>query len=99
MKNNNEQQMSGGGGKILPYSPGDFPELDNLSEGTACEFSGKGKIVKTQGTSEGGENEGNMGIEIDQIDFQPENDATRELKQMTGGNQKYQPGAPLGGGF
>lgn len=70
-------------GQILPYSPGTYPELDNLPEGTKVSFDGEATIVKTEGTAEGGEGEGTMGLQIDNIDLNPEGEATRELKKMT----------------
>lgn len=86
-------------GQILPYQPGEYPELDNLPEGTKVSFDGEATIVKTDGTQEGGEGEGSMGLQIDNINLNPEGDATRELKRMTGGNEPTPSGSSAPSGF
>lgn len=88
-------------GKIIPYQPNEYPELDNLKEGAMVDFQGTAKIVKTGGTEEGGEGEGSMGLEIMGIDLTPsDNEATTELNRMTGKNMKPAPAmGKSAGGF
>jgi hypothetical protein len=87
-------------GKIISYSPGEYPELDNLPEGTKVSFNGQATIVKTQGTEEGGEGEGSLGLQIDSIELDPEGEADRTLKDMTqNDSNSYASNEDKGGGF
>lgn len=72
-------------GKIIPTQPGEYPDLDNLEMGTKVNFNGQATLVEG-------------GLQIDSIELDPEGEATRELKKMTGN----QPGAsemPSSSGF
>jgi hypothetical protein len=87
-------------GKIIPFSPGEYPELNDLPEGTKVSFDGEATIVKTEGSEEGGEGEGSMGLQIDNIDLNPEGEADRNLKQMTQNDYSNKSGATeMKGGF
>ena len=57
-------------GKIIPVAEGEYPELQNLPEGSKVSFEGQATLVEG-------------GLQIDSIDLQVENEATRELKMMT----------------
>jgi len=58
-------------GKLIPVQPGEYPELDNLPEGSKVKFEGEAELTKD-------------GLLIKSIDLQTDNDATRELSKMIG---------------
>lgn len=71
-------------GKVIPFQPDEYPELRDLPEGTKVSFDGEATIIKMENDNEENqEGEGSMGLQIDNIDLNPEGEATRELKKMT----------------
>ena len=73
-------------GKIIPYEQGEYPELDNLPEGSKVKFEGEATLVEG-------------GLQIDNIDLETENEATRSLKDMTKNDSMYSAKETKGSGF
>jgi hypothetical protein len=75
-------------GKTIPFSQGEYPDLDGLEDGAQVKLSGTA-IVR-------GGQDGQMSLEIQSMDFETEGMADREYKQMRG-EQTAAPAAPAGG--
>lgn len=67
-------------GKVIPATAEEYPELQDLPEGSKVKFDGEGTFTKE-------------GIVIDSINLDTEDDATNELKKMTG-NEGSNSGTP-----
>lgn len=79
-------------GKTIDYQDGEYPALDGLQDGAQVKFTGSATI------QDGGD--GSKQLLIDQMDFETEGPADRELRNMRGpdNTQQTTPNASEGDG-
>lgn len=78
-------------GKSIPFSAGEYKELDGLEDGTKVKFTGEGSVQMAK--------DGSGNIVIDSMDIESEGPATRELKNMTKQEATPEPDAGEGEDF
>jgi len=70
-----EMENNSATGKVIDFKEGEFPELGGVESGQKIPFEGEATITLDK--------DGNGKIAIENIEFEIENSATKELKKMT----------------